>query len=360
VMETYLDNAHSDSWLIFTALLGTALIDRNGSRGWNVAGLLVLVASFWFKQHGALFVIGGVLFLTYREGLRRALPYWLVAAALGPGLYLLAGPALFGASFHTFTWEVPRQWSEVNFETFKRYFVFIGRSYPVLAASGGLLTLWTAIKDRARLDVWHAQFVFALLTGVMGTLDAGSANNVYIPMGAWFILVGALGLHALSRIERVQRYHPYLIGLFISLAVMVYNPADVIVSPRAQEAYADFVSLLRGLDGPVYAPWLGQLQADYAFYPAAHWVALEDMIRGPGRDTRNHPDTRRLLDPVLHPNGPAYILTNYPLDYYPFLAFLTDDYTLGSDFGDRFAPLRVLPKRFDHGFPHYLYRFQAH
>ena len=38
------------------------------------------------------------------------------------------------------------------------------------------------------------------------------------------------------------------------------------------------------------------------------------------------------------------------------LAFLTDDYVLACDLGDRFAPLRVLPKRYDHGWPRYRYR----
>jgi hypothetical protein len=33
-----------------------------------------------------------------------------------------------------------------------------------------------------------------------------------------------------------------------------------------------------------------------------------------------------------------------------------DDYVLACDLGDRFAPLRVLPKRYDHGWPRYRYR----
>ena len=67
----------------------------------------------------------------------------------------------------------------------------------------------------------------------------------------------------------------------------------------------------------------------------------------------------QLLDPTLHPAGPAYVLTNYPLDYFLFLAFLSDYYVLETDYGDRFEPLRGLPKRFDHGFPRYLYRFAS-
>jgi hypothetical protein len=119
------------------------------------------------------------------------------------------------------------------------------------------------------------------------------------------------------------------------------------------------VRMLKDLDGPVYAPGLGQLQRGYSLYPCAHWVALEDMIRGPGRDTRNHPITRRLLSPVLNPSGPAYILSNRPLSSYPWLEFLEHYYDLEEDLGDRFIDLRVLPARWNHRWPRYLYRFRA-
>jgi hypothetical protein len=109
----------------------------------------------------------------------------------------------------------------------------------------------------------------------------------------------------------------------------------------------------------VYAPTLGQLERGYQFFPAAHWVALEDMIRGPGRDTQNHPNTRRLLEPALNPSGPAFLLTNYPLEIDPLLGFLTEYYVLEQDYGDRFAALGVLPGRYSlyQAWPRYLYRY---
>ncbi len=39
------------------------------------------------------------------------------------------------------------------------------------------------------------------------------------------------------------------------------------------------------------------------------------------------------------------------------LRFLLDYYVLDTDLGDRFEPLRCLPKPYDHGWPRYLYRF---
>lgn len=364
VMDAYLDTAHSDSWFLFAALLGSYLIGQGSlrpggrERVWNLIGVTLLVAAFWFKQHGALFAIGGVLYLTWREGLRRSWPYWLLAIVLGPGLYLFAGRPLFGSHFHYFTWEVPRQWSEFNLLTFRRFIGFIVKSYPILALAGGILVLWTGVKERERFDIWHVQFVFALLTGLMGTLDIGSSNNVYIAMGGWFILMGTLGLYELAkRFRLVERYRLHLIALFVTLAILFYDPSRVITSPRAGQSYADLIDMLQGLEGEVYAPSLGQLQDGYEFYPAAHWVALEDMIRGPGRDTRNHPNTRALLEPALHPSGEAYVLANHPLDAYPWIQFLEEVYVLETDFGDRFQPLRVLPARWDHGWPRYLYRY---
>ncbi len=358
VMDAYLDTAHADSWLLFSALAGSYLIYRNRSRMHNFLGVLLLIAAFWFKQHGALFAIGGLFYLTWRDGVKGSLVYWVTAVILGPLAYIFAGPRLFGPYFHYFTWEVPRNWSELSLATFLRYFAFLVKSYPLLVFSGGVWVLWLALKDRPRLNIWHFQFVIALSSGLMGSLDAGSSNNVYIPVGMWSILCGALALHeGAQKIRLFEDYHVSQAALFVTLAFFLFNPFSYVVSPQAGARYAEMIAMLRSLDGPVYAPTLGQLDRDYEFYPAAHWVALEDMIRGPGRDTRDHPNTRRLLEPAIHPNGSAYIFANYPPDTYAWLAFLDEYYVLEKDFGDQFKPLGSLPKRWDHGFPRYLYKY---
>lgn len=361
VMDAYLDTAHSDSWLVASALLGSYLIGRSQSRGWTMLGVVMLAASFWFKQHGALFAIGGVAFVTWRDGLRRSLPCWVVAIMLGPALYVFAGPSLFGSHFHYFTWEVPRRWSELSLRTFYVYLGFIAISYPILAASAAVLTVWTRLRDRAKLNIWHVQFVAAALTGLMGALDPGCSFNVFIPMGAWFILVGTLGLATLvPRVYWAERYRAHWLALVVTFAALAYDPRSVMTSPRAEAAYDDLLSLLHDLDGSVYAPSLGQLEKGYRLYPAAHWVPLEDMVRGPGRETRDQPIVRRLLAPTLPDEGPAYILANQPLDIRAhFLGWLQDHYKLVDDFGDRFKPLSVLPGRYDHGWPRYLYRYSA-
>jgi len=95
-MECYLATAHSDAWLLLCALAGTAVLDRWRSPLANAIEITLLVASFWMKQYGALFVLGGLAYLMLRDGALRAWPSWLVAVLLGPVLYLVAGARLFG------------------------------------------------------------------------------------------------------------------------------------------------------------------------------------------------------------------------------------------------------------------------
>lgn len=70
-MDTYLDNAHRGSWLLCSILLGCYWIDLNRSRLQTGLGILLLVSAFWFKQQGAVFLLGGLCYLTWRDGWRQ-------------------------------------------------------------------------------------------------------------------------------------------------------------------------------------------------------------------------------------------------------------------------------------------------
>ena len=345
VMECYLATAHSDACFLFAALAGTLVLDRTRSQRGAMAGIAILAASFWFKQHGILFVLGGLAYLSLRDGIR-SWPSWVLAAVLVPGVYIVAGPALFGPYFHYFTWEVPRQWgSDLRLRSMLRYVGFIGLFYPVLAAS----SLASLRRHWRHPDAWRVQLVYAMLSGLMGAMDRGSAENVFIPMGTWFILVGAIGL---------AEWRPPPLpaaALLLSFVTLAYDPRAILPSSEAHAAYSDLVEYLRGLGGPVYGPWQGQLPSGFTLRPAAHWVALEDLVRGPGRDVADSPTVRTLASPAVEPIGPAFVIANQPLESLDVLAFLTDDYVLACDLGDRFAALRVLPKRYMHGWPRYLY-----
>lgn len=357
VMDSYLDTAHSDSCFVLCAVGGTATLDRYRSRGVRLLGFALLVASFWFKQHGALFAIGGLLFVTVDEGWRRSWPYWLCVVVLGPLSYLLLGPLLFGPAFSYFTYEVPSAWSEISLHACLRCSAFFGLHYFWLVMAAA----WWFVAQRrgswTKPTVWQVQLVAAVATAAMGSLDPGSSNNVYIPLGVWLVITGVWGLWMIDRATDGSR-RALVPGamLLLSFALAAYDPREAMRSDHVDQVYAEFVDFLHSIDGTVYAPTLGQLPRDYSFYPAAHWVALEDMIRGPGRDTLDPPMVQDLLAPLLDPSETRYILENYPLTRFPFFQYLNDHFVLEQDLGDRFRPLAVLPKRGFHMWPRYLYR----
>ena len=357
-MDAYLDTAHSDAWLLCCALWGTYLVMRD-SRGAHIAGILVLVTGFWFKQHGAIFVGAALVYLTWREGVAKALPSWLIAIVLGPVLYALAPGTIFGPGFHFFTWHVPSGWSQFGAHTIPRVLLYVAAFYPALGCVA-LWGAWRAVRAR-QLGLLELQLGAAALTAFMGSLDPGSSYNVFIPLAAFTIVYGTIELARMS--ERVPLWHgirPAPALALLAFATLIHDPRDFWLPSSAAASYADLQSTIRALDGKVYAPGIGQLADGPELYPAAHWVALDDIMRGPHRSAADSALARHMLDPIRHPAITAYVLTNHPLaTLAPPVSELADGYTLVQDYGERFIALTALPRRFDHGYPRYLYRSTA-
>jgi hypothetical protein len=345
VMDAYLDTAHSDSWLLASALAGTYVIGRSETRLGRLGGVVLLTLSFWFKQHGALFAIGGVLYLTWREGLIKSWPYWVVAIVLGPVLYAIAP---LGADFHYFTLDVPRGWSKVNVETFARLVRFIAGNYLPL-----FIAAIVPFRRKEKWTVWHVQFIMACATAFMGSLDWGSSDNVFIPFGAFTIVLGTFGLAEIKSVVLQAA------AVAIAFTPLTYAPQTVVVSSHSHEALADLKGTVKALPGSVYAPGIGQFAGPPIFSPGAHWVAIEDMERGPGHNAADEARAFALLDPVVHPTGRQFVLTARPLvGMTAPLSLLEPHYALVQDYGNRFVALTGTPKRYNHGFPRYLYEFR--
>lgn len=354
-MDAYLDSAHSDSWLLCCALWGTYLVGRP-SRGARIAGILVLVAAFWFKQHGAVFLGVALLFLTWREGLSRALVYWLLALALGPLLYLLAPGPIFGPEFHYFTWHVPSGWSEFTVRSIFRVIRYDKLFLPVLTVAAVFGASQTVRSHK--IGILELQLGAAFLTALMGALDPGSSNNVFIPMATFCILYGAI---VLARIEESGAIwfglRPALLTVALSFATLLRDPRVYWLPASARESYSDLQAMIRSLPGTVYAPGIGQLVDGPRLYPAAHWVALEDMMRGPHRTAADSALARRMLDPLRHPATPLFMLTNFPIETMSApTRELSASFDLVHDYGDRFTPLTAVPRPYHAGWPRYLYR----
>lgn len=354
VMDCYLDTAHADAWLLFATLLGCHLIDQQHSSRRSAAGIAVLAAAFWFKQHGALFAAAALAYLVWRDGPRRAWPAVAIAAALGPLLYAVA-PAWLGQRFHDYTWAEPRRWMSLDFDAWVRLARCLAFGYPLLAVLG-LGGLAAALAQR-RVNIWYALLPVAIASGLLGAMDSGSLDNVFIPLGTWLILTGTMALKQWAdRVPAVQRWGVHAAVLAVSFALLAYDPAPLLVPAQAARVSRELARYARSLDGPVYAPMIGTLPAANPFSPTLHWVALEDLVRGPQVDERNHPLVRKLLEPVLHPTGTAYLLLDKPLEQDPLLDFLAERYVLHADLGDRFEPIAAQPRRVDIGPPRYLYR----
>jgi hypothetical protein len=234
--------------------------------------------------------------------------------------------------------------------------LYIAAFYPALGVVA-LVGAWRALRART-IGLLELQLGAASLTAFMGSLDPGSSYNVFIPLAAFTIVYGTIELARLS--ERAPLWHGMRVAPALALlafATLVHDPRELWLPSAAHAAYADLQATIRALPGKVYAPGIGQLANGPQLYPAAHWVALDDIMRGPHRTASDSALSRSMLDPLRHPATAAYVLTNHPLaELAPPVSELASSYTLVEDYGERFASLAALPRRFDHGYPRYLYR----
>jgi len=322
------------------------------------------VAGFWMKQQGAVFVVGGLAYLVWRDvrngsSAARSWPAALVALCLCPMLYLLLPASFIGPAFHYFTWNVPRHWTGLTRDEIRAFAELLARHFAVpaaLAGAGLQLSL-----DRGRpAGIWMCFLPVAFLSAVIATLTPGSNMNVFIPFAVWLILSAVLALPRLSRaIPWLDQVYFPAIALALSMLALAFNPARVLVpEAQAQLAYQDLAAYIQRLDGPVYAPWVGQMPTGLKLRAAAHWVPLEDMERGPGASPMDAQFVQEILKPTVNPARlKAYILHNTRLETDPLLRYLTDSYVLEQDLGDRFRALDCIPRRYTGFWPRYLYRY---
>ncbi|MHB8078202.1 MAG: hypothetical protein ACYDIE_02975 [Candidatus Krumholzibacteriia bacterium] len=366
--DTYLTKGHSDSLMILAALGGVLLLGAGEADGRRIrrrppagpvrlaVAALLLAASFWLKQHGALPALGAGLLLLLRERRRGWLPVALLALC-GPLAWRLAGPSLFGPDFVTSTLRVPASWSHWDLGGPLRLarFILTWWAAPFAVAAWA----WVRAVAERRLMVNAALFVwpFALLSGLLGSLDSGSSDNVFALAGVWTLFVALRTLAAGLRRDAGPWARQLSVGaLALTVALLAHDPREWLPPSGAAAAYRDLVGVLRGLDGPLYAPWFGNPPVDVPTTSRAHWVALEDRVRGPGRREGEQPFVKAMLAPVAAAPPPAYLLTISPLEKDRILGWLAGAYVLQDAYGTRFDPVRELPTRFGSRTPRYLYR----
>lgn len=361
-LDSYLDVAHRDSWLLLLVLAGYYLIGYSESRLRDAAGVALVFASFWMKQQGAVFGFGSLVFLFLRD-LRRgnrqwhSWPAYVTGVALGPALYVFAPQILFGPEFHYFTWIVPRHWTEITRDEIREAARLLARRFAVPAACSGI-GLQFALERQRPMNIWIFALPVAFGSAVMSMLTPGSNLNVYIPFGVWLLLTAAITLPRLAREYRwPQRVHLPEFALVAMFGLLLYNPKPLLVSGQgAEAAYLDLNQFLGELKAPVYTPVLGPLPGGPNEPIAAHWVPLEDIMRGPGAKPGDAERVKAMLTPVAVASH-GYLLHNRPLETDNVLQFLTQYYVLDRDLGDRFKSLDCIPRRYTGGYPRYLYRY---
>jgi hypothetical protein len=337
-------------------LLGSVWIDLGRSRRRNLMGIGCFLLAFWLKQHGALFVGAGLIYVTWRQGWRRSWEVWLLvaASALAYGL----GPELFGPAFHGATWGQPRSWVNFRTVTLVRLLGFTARYYPILAIGAITATGRSLLQSDRPPSIWSFLFPAAVLSGFVGALDSHSSNNIFAPLVLWYVIAGLIGLRTMTQgFPYSERWRLRGIALGISFGLLLYNPVSLMVSAQASIAYDDLLTTLEQLPSPVYVPALGPLPiANLSI--RAPMEALEGLVPRPLPSDRRAGNERhlvqQLLSPALEQPGAYLLLMNLQPDR--ILSPWIDRYPLAVDFGDRFRALRTLDRRGHPQWPRYLLR----
>lgn len=351
---------HADIVVITIALIGALVLEGErlplSRRDRDLIATVLLVSAFWFKQNAAIMGLGVGAYFFARDGWN-AWRLLGVLAMLGPVAYWFAGPPLFGPDFIESTFRVPASWSHWHLGAAGRFLRF-SLAWWAVPLGAAVRAWWQAFRDRALIaQPLTFLFPFALMSGLLGALDSGSSDNVFSLAGAWMLVMLLHSIGPWLAPAATARQRRLAIGALTLTAVFMINDFRDWEPPRrAQAAYSDFASMLRRLDGPIYAPWLGCLPEAVPATARAHWVALEDRVRGGGMPGPREPVVVSLLSPVEKAAPPAYVLTATPLETDYLLGWLAADYKLETDFGARWIALRELPHRFGARYPRYLYR----
>jgi hypothetical protein len=357
--DLYLTKGHGDSLMVLAIVLAALALDAGDGSGRvrrNLAAAVLLGCAFWFKQHAALVAIGGGLLMLARDR-RASLPALGALALLGPAAYLLIAPALLGPDFLNSTFSVPSGWSSWRPDGVLRFVRYIADWWFVPAVVAAW-AWWRALRSRVLAhDGVLFLLPFVLLTGLMGSLDVGSSDNVYLLSGVWLLLISVRKLGPCLRVPGRDRHEVVAVcAVLATFAMLVSDIREWLPDRGAVAAYREFVTYVEKLDGPLYAPWLGDFPFTTETSSRAHWVALEDRVRGPRPRPGAASFVTTVLAPVAGAEPPAYLLTIAPLEGDRVLGWLSGAYVLHEDVRERFAALHELPCRFGVRAPRYVYR----
>ena len=294
----FMDLARVDAFFVLLAIAGG---ERLAARHTRVA-LLLLVASCFAKQHGALFLVAACLWLLWhRRGAGWAEVGWSLAAALaGWGVAHFATDGRFGFYVlqlpRSHPIEAPLLLSFIWFDTFAHL--------PLLA----LLALRVGWLARGQQPLHLVLLLAGLFAGALGRAHAGGFDNVRLPAFALLSLVGAVGwvqwMHASGRRGRLLLWA----ALSLQILMLVQLPSAHAPPPQSGPAFAALRAELQRC-GASWAPSARVVALDYGpplGSPFVHSMALSDL-RMAGRSAVGAAASASLLQRLSGPRAPEVV-----------------------------------------------------
>jgi hypothetical protein len=282
ISGAWFDLARVDSLFLALLLVGLLLVRRSTTVRVAVLAGLVLAAAFFAKQ-AALVPSLVVLPFLWRRDRRLAVGY---AAALGGTLVVttLVLDRVTGGWFTQYTLRLPEQHALMRNEYTAFWTQDLLRPLGAALLVGAVGLLAYRRGDAGRF--WIPVTAGLLFAGYSARLHSGGYDNVLLPAYASVALAVGLGVHALTRLDRVRMprvaARVVLLGLLVMLAGLAYNPFRQLPSASAASAGDHLVADLARLPGPVYLPsqsWL--LERAHPGSPTtAQSAAVDDILRG--------------------------------------------------------------------------------
>jgi hypothetical protein len=278
----WFDLARVDTLFLALLLVGLLMVRRTTTVRLAVLAGLVLAAAFFAKQ-AALVPSLVVLPFLWRRDRRLALAYGgTLAGALAATTLVLDRAS--GGWFSQYTLRLPEQHSLMRSE-------FVGFwSQDLLRPLGAALLVGAvglvAYRRGHAGRFWIPVTAGLLFAGYSARLHSGGYDNVLLPAYAGVALAAGLGLHTLTRLDRLHlpraASRVVLLGLLVTLAALAYNPWRQLPSAAAAPNGDRLVADLARLPGPVYLPsqsWL--LDPAHPGTPTnAQSAAIDDILRG--------------------------------------------------------------------------------
>jgi 4-amino-4-deoxy-L-arabinose transferase-like glycosyltransferase len=256
ISSDWFDIARLDSFFLFLTVTGVfALRFSRGAVGAVLAGLL-FSAAFFTKQVILVLIIPTLLLYAFAARRQAIIASFTAAAVI---VTVMVGMHIATDGWSTFFLvEVPR-YVTIDPERMAAFWtadLFPTLFLALLTSIGLFVGMWTS--DRGRAVFYCGLLCGAILVGWVGRANVAGAANVMMPIYAVLAVTMPLALQAAlgrldgpGRLRRTCCIGVHLVAL-AQLAMLSYDPRDIVPSP-SDKTFADQVLVrLRDVDGGIF------------------------------------------------------------------------------------------------------------